>query len=85
MPQKYFQISIFAAISPVPGMWVIPADMSLKKTNMFKSDQRQMITVYFPCQWQEKQASFVKGVKFYGPSPCLNEMCAFSEGHFYDL
>lgn len=85
MPQKYFQISIEAAVSPVPGMWVVPADMSLRKTNMFKSDPRRLITVYFPYQWQQKQARFVKGVKCCGLSPCPNEMCAFAEGHFCEI
>ena len=85
MPQKYFQISIVAAVSPVPGMWIVPADMSLRKTDMFKSDLRQLITFYFPCQWQQKQVHFVKGKKCCGLPPHSNEMCAFSKGHFCDL
>lgn len=85
MPQKYFQITIVAAISPVPGMWVVPADMSLRKTNMFTSDPRQMIPVYFLFQRQQKQVRFVNGVTCCGLSPCPNEMWAFSKGHFCDL
>lgn len=44
-----------------------------------------MIRVYFPYQWQQKQASFGNGLKCCGLSSCLNEMCAFSEGHVCDL
>lgn len=59
-------------------MWVVPADMSLRKTNMFKSDLRQLITVYFTCQCQQKQTRFVNGKKCCGLSPNPNEMCAIS-------